>query len=147
MTRRNRNAADRYVLALALASLTLVGGCRQATTPSDYTTLSGTVIGLSADTDCELTVKTARQQGLAADAETVPCLLTKDTEIYINDRLSTFDAIVMGDAVELIGYRQSNPRGERFILVFAYITRNEPPPPEPDLTPPATQPAATTQET
>jgi len=65
------------------------------------------------------------------------CNLTKDSEIYINDRFSSIDQIQVGDAVELLGYRDPNPRLERFVVSFAYVDHPQPPPPAPELAAPA----------
>ncbi len=124
----------------------VASGCRKPSTPSDYTVLAGTVESLRAETTCELTVRPGRRWSGHIKTATISCLLTNDAEIYVNDRFSSFAAIAIGDEVELIGYRESNPRGERFVVAFAYITRNEPLPGPPDLSPPTTNPTTQPQE-
>jgi hypothetical protein len=70
----------------------------------------------------------------AADEESAtPCLLTNYTELYVNDKFSSFDAIQVGDRIELIGYHRADPPPERLVVSLAYITRPEPPPTPPDL--------------
>ncbi len=119
----------------------LAGGCEKPSTSSEYSVVDGTVEGLRADT-FELTVRAGEHwPGMAPDS-IISCLLTKDAEIYVNDRFSGFDAIAVGDDVELIGYPEPNRRGERFVVATASIRRAEPLPDPPDLSPPATQPAA-----
>jgi len=129
----SQSAAILIAGALAL----LATGCDQQSATSEYRVVNGTVVRLAADTDCEMTVQIDAAEAQREGRDTVTCLLTNDTEVYVNDRFSDLDDIVMGDAVQLIGYRKSNPRGERFVLAYAKVTRNDPPPPPPNLEPPA----------
>lgn len=118
------------------------GDCDRRRNVSDYEVLHGTVTALRADT-FDFTVAADNRWTANASPEPVSCLLTNDAEIYVNDKFSDFQEIAIGDAVELVGYRELNPRSERFVVSLANITRNEPLAPPPDLT---TQPtAATTQ--
>lgn len=130
------------LLVLALC----VSGCREPGGSTHYEVFGGTVEALRADT-FDLTIQPGERWAGPGAGPTVSCLLTKNTEIYINDRFSRFDAIAIGDTVELIGcFEEAAPGGRRFVVSFAYITRNEPLPPPPDLSPPATQPEPRQQE-
>lgn len=129
----------RYLALCGVAALCAGGDCRQTRNVSEYHVISGTVTALRADT-FDFTVAADNRWSTDEAPEPVSCLLTNDAEIYVNDKFSDFQEIAIGDAVELIGYREQNPRGERFVVSLANITRNEPPAPPPDLT---TQPAAT----
>lgn len=130
----------RAVAATLPAVVLWLGGCERPSAEGDYAVLAGTVEGLRSDT-FELAVRVAERWPGRPKGEAVACLLTNDAEVYVNGRFSAFSAIAIGDAVELAGYYEPNRRGERFVVSLANITRNEPLPPEPDLTPPATQPA------
>lgn len=134
----------RATLAVGLLVLCTVGGCPERD-PPPYVVRSGTVEGARADTG-ELTVRGGGLWSDRAKDRLISCLLTNDAETYVNDKLSSFDAIAIGDTLELLGHRKSDPRGERFIVSFAYISRNEPLPPEPDLSPPPTQPTSNPSE-
>lgn len=131
-----------WLLAAAIAA-GLAGGCRPPSVTSSYEALAGTVEAVRSDT-FELVVRLHPRAAERARASTVTCLCTKDTEIYLNDRFSAFDVLTVGDTLELIGYYEpNNPRGERFVVSFAYVVRQEAPPPEPVLLPasiPANQP-------
>ncbi len=136
----------RPALFAALTSALLAVGCRPPSGPSRHEMIAGTVESVRPGTG-ELTVRTSgfgseREQG---QQEKVSCLLTSDAEVYINDRFSPPEAIAVGDLVELIGYRESTPRAERFVVCLAQITRREPLPPEPDLSPMAATAASRPQ--
>ncbi len=138
--RSTSSAAARLAAMVIIAGpLLLAADCTRQSSPSSYEVLNGTVASAQPDTG-QLAI---RSGGAGAETERergVACLLTNDAEVYINDRCTTFDKIAVGDLIELIGYRDPNPRSERFVVSFAYITRTEARPPEPDLTPRATQP-------
>ncbi len=118
-------------------------GCNRQAPSNRHEVLTGTVESLQADIG-QLTVRLPGLRPEPDDDQKVICLLGSDTEIYINDRVREIGAIETGDPIELIGYRDPSPRAERFVVRLAYITRNEPLPPEPDLalktTPLTTQP-------
>ncbi len=142
MTRRH---VARLACVVAVCGLLagLPAGCKQPDTGSSHEALNGTVEALHTDT-FELTAMLDDHRAERAKPATVACLFTKDTEVYVNDRFASFDAIAIRDTIELVGYFEpNNPRGERFVVSFANITRAEPPPAEPDLprpTQPSTQP-------
>lgn len=52
----------------------------------------------------------------------MPCVATKDTEIYVNDRFSGIEEIRVGDVLESVGYWDR----ERFVLSLVNIRRSEP---------------------
>jgi hypothetical protein len=134
--------AGRAAIACSVTVALLLTGCEPSSAPGTYRSRTGTVEGVRLETGQLL----VRFDG-AADRR-VPCLITNDTEIYINDRFSRIENIQIGDEVELLGYADpNNPRGERFVLSFARIERTETDPPPIDLTPPASQPTTQPQET
>lgn len=130
-----------FVLILAIA----LGGCRGASGPEQHEALLGTVEGIQPDT-AQITLRVAESRGPWSEPTRVTCLLTNDAEVYVNDRYAGLAGVRIGDTVELIGYRDPNPRTERFIVCLARIARNEPAPPMPDLTPPASRPTSQPQE-
>lgn len=122
----------------------LAAGCKEQSSQYRHQALCGTVESVRAKTD-QLTVRIIEDRPRRGADQKIACLLT-NAEVYINDAFSSFDAIEIGDTVELIGYRDPSPRAEQFIVSLACITRNEPRPPEPDLSPPTTSPATQPQE-
>jgi len=128
-----------------IVALIPLWACGEQSRASKYEILSGTVEGVRAETG-QLRVRPDDERHGRDENRKVACLLTSDAEVYINDRFSSFDAIEIGDAVELVGYREQTPHTERFVVALAQITRNEPPPPEPELASPSTQPTSQRQE-
>ena len=132
-------------LLLGLVLALVAGGCREPNAASEYEVLRGAVENHSADT-FDLTIRVDKLEPDDDISETVSCSLL-NAEIYIDDKFSNFEAIAIGDVVELIGYfKPSSPRGKRFIVTYAQIARNEPLPPAPDLSAPTTQPTSKPQE-
>jgi hypothetical protein len=122
-----------------VAAVVLCSGseCRRQTFSNNYEALTGVVLNVRTDTS-ELTVRPVEPAPERADAAGLLCLLTNDAEVYINDRYASVNAIAVNDAVELVGYREENARGERFVVCLAQITRPAAAPVEPDLSPRAT---------
>jgi hypothetical protein len=119
------------------AGLCLSLGCSKQEPRSEYQIFSGTVKAADVETG-ELFVRFERSPQSGQTGRDIPCVATKDSEIYINDRFASVQDIVLGDAVELVGYRDA----DRFVVSFATIVRPEPPPPLPAIFRPATQPAS-----
>lgn len=71
-------------------------------------------------------------------ARELPCQVTRDSELYINDRLVTIEELQTGDAVELIGYHDANASIARFVISTASIGRDVrwPDPPDFESPPP-----------
>jgi hypothetical protein len=130
---------------MAPALLVATAGCEQSQPPADYDVITGTVERTRAETG-ELTIRPRNPWTTGTDEPPLQCLITNDTEIYVDDRFSSFDAIQYGDKVELIGHPDPSPRGERFVVTLAHIERNEPAPPPPDLRPATTQPTQPPKE-
>jgi len=127
---------------MAALLVLLLTGCRQQSPPVDFESFIGTVEGVRPDTGL-LVVRVNRPTTLRQSDERITCLVPGDAEIYVNDRFSRFEAIEIGDTVELVGYIERVSRAQRFVVSSASISRNVPPPPPLELAPPATQ--ATTQ--
>jgi len=124
------------------ASLFAVGCEDELATPNPYTVLAGKVLSCHADTG-ELTVRISRRSVAGPTEKAIYCVVTRDSEIYVNDKFSSIEEIQLGDAVELVGYDDPNPRLQRFVVSFAYFDHPLPPPPAPELVPAS---APTTQE-
>jgi hypothetical protein len=121
--------------AALLAAVGCAAGCEdQLTTPNRYSVLAGKVLSCHANTG-ELTVRVSRRSAQGPTEETIYCVVTRDSEIYINDKFSSIEEIQLGDAVELVGYDDPNPRLQRFVVSFAYFDHPLPAPPPPELVP------------
>lgn len=123
-----------FVQTALLAAVLCATGCEPPRPPGRYSVLAGKVIACHPDTG-ELTVRGSRRTVEGPTEETVYCLITRDSEIYVNDRFSSIEEIQIGDTVELIGRRDPNPQLERFVVSFAYFDHPLPAPPRPQLTP------------
>jgi hypothetical protein len=131
-------------LACALAA-GLNAGCERTRSPRQYATLTGHVLACHTDTG-ELSVRVPRKQPGTPSEQPIFCVITKDSEIYVDDMFSTMAAIEVNDTIELVGYHDPDPRQERFVVSFAYVDRQLPPPPLPELPPPTTQATSQPQE-
>lgn len=116
----------------AAALLCVLGACRPPSAPSGYVPLTGTVQTMRSEV-ADLTLRlTTAPPAVRAKGDTIACITTEDTEIYVNDRARALDVVRPGDTVELVGYFEpENPRGLRFVVTFAFVKRDEPPPPDP----------------
>jgi hypothetical protein len=138
-----------YTRALAQAGLLLAAlcaaGCDKPLPHARYTVLSGRVVACHTDTG-ELSVRVSRRRPEGPTEETIYCLITRDAEIYVNDKVSSIAEIQLGDAVELVGRRDPDPQTERFVVSFAYFDHPLPPAPPPDLVAAPTPDRAGTQD-
>ncbi len=131
----------RVGLRLLLALLLAAGACREDEPPRHFSVFSGTVQSVQVDAG-GLTVRLTNAPGSTdAPANDLSCVVTRDSEIYVNDRCAGLAEIAPGDEVELIGHSDLNPRLERFMVSFAYVDHPLPPAPIPELMP-ETRPAA-----
>ncbi len=115
-----------------------LGACSERSSPSRFETISGIVAEVHPDTG-QLTIHGAGNWPEAGKERDAACLATGDTEVYINDRFTRLEALAVGDAIEVVGYRDEVAQAGRFVVCFAYVTRPEPPAPPPELRPAATQ--------
>ncbi len=137
---RNPRRRRWTALPLAIAAAALITGCTRQSSPSGYDVISGSVAAVHAETG-QLTVRSGAPWVDSGKQRESACLLTGDAEVYVNDRFSAPEALSIGDAIEVIAYRDPTTPAERFVVCFAYVTRSEPPAPPPDLTPLETQPS------
>ena len=131
-------ARSGLLLALMMGLPQLVA-CSRQDPPSPYQVFSGTVKALDIETG-ELFIRPERAPHPWRFDRNIPCVVTKDSEIYMNDCFSGLGEIEVGDLIESIGYRDH----DRFILSLVSVTRNQSEPPLPELSPPTTEPAANT---
>ncbi len=136
-----RGCTCRLLWVVGLGLLWAAFGCGRKEPTNRHDVLAGTVQSLRPDMG-QLTVHATTPRPEPDSNPNVQCLLSSDAEVYINDKFSTSDAIVVGDNVELIGYLDPDPRAERFVVCLVYIARSEPLPPAPDLAAPSTTRAA-----
>ena len=122
-----------------LALCWAVQGCGEPAPAQRYKVSAGKVLSCRPDTgelEIQLDVRPS-----ARGPRRLFCVVTSDSEIYINDQTESIDAIQLGDAVELVGYRDPTPGMERFVVTFAYFEHPMPPAIEPVFTA-AAQPAS-----
>jgi hypothetical protein len=134
-----RNALMRRSLLGLVSAVALfqTAGCSRQQPQSDYNAFYGTVRARDLDAG-EVFVRTSHAPAGWRTNRDIPCVVTKDSEIYINDRFSQFQDIRDGDTAKLVGYRDK----DHFVVTFLTVARNEPAPPEPNLVEPATQAAS-----
>ncbi|MBL8881039.1 MAG: hypothetical protein JNG88_18135, partial [Phycisphaerales bacterium] len=108
----------------------IAAGCDDARSVRVYEFLQGTVSAVHVDTG-EISVEfvtpgTNRTRVLS-------CVVTRDTELYLNDLATSLARIAPGDAIQVIGVREPDPRLERLAIATAYVAREEPAAPVPPL--------------
>ena len=109
------------------ASLALPG-CDPPPVTHSYRVLSGAVIACHTETG-ELTVRLSDfSRRRRQNEDRVHCVITRDSEVYVNDRFATLSDIALGDQIEVIGYRDPQRRIERFVVSYAYVKHPLPPP-------------------
>jgi hypothetical protein len=116
-----------------------VAGCGRQASSQRYEALVGQVLSIQPETG-ELTAR-VMMPSTAESGQTLHCVVTRDTEIYVNDRASSIREVAVGDRVELVGYRAPDPRVASFIVSFAFVDHPLTWPPAPELRP-AAKPAS-----
>lgn len=112
--------------------LVVAAGCERSAAPPEYRAVSGSVEACQPDTG-ELTVRQPPRELRTRGDEPLHCVITKDSEIYVNDRFTTIRDIETGDRVELIGYRDPSPQQERFVVTYGYVLHPLEKPPLPEI--------------
>lgn len=136
-----RRVMHGFPAAVAVGLLTLLAGCSKQDQQSSYEVFVGTVKALDVETG-EMFVRAGQPRPGQQTVRNVPCVVTKDSEIYINDAFSGIERLLVGDTIELVGCRDE----DRFVISFANVVRSRPEPPLPAFAPPATQPTEKTPE-
>lgn len=113
-------------------------GCERSARAPEFKSYSGTVLTTDVDAS-ELTLAAGVESQGQADG--LAYVLNGECEIFVNDKVSTFEEIRPGCKAELLGYRSAaNPR--RIIVCQAFLELEQPTPKPPELTPPTTSPTA-----
>ncbi len=100
-------------------------GCGRDSRGQKYETESGVVTQRNTSTG---------EIAVSSDAErpAISCIITRDSEIYVDDQLSSIEDVRIGDRIAVVGYREREPGLEHFIISYGRIQRPSPPsvPPE-----------------
>ncbi len=117
--------------AVFAAAVLLLPACDRARAPRTHRLVEGVVESVRPDAGQLIVRRTpiGRDKG----DPRLACLLTSDSEIYINDRFCRAEEIVAGDTVEVIGTPDTNPRSDWFLVLSARITRTAEAPRDPEL--------------
>ncbi|MGE0479652.1 MAG: hypothetical protein AB7Q17_04175 [Phycisphaerae bacterium] len=140
------NLAWQTRCAVLLACSAALAGCEAERNLSPPETFSGVVASRDAQLG-ELVVQ-VRGPGGPRQPATRLCVVTKDSEIYLNGQLITLDRVEPGDTVELFVTRDHAAGMERFAVMFAQVARPGPtpvPPPLPRRFPASTRPRGETE--
>lgn len=113
-------------MIVALAAL--AGGCGDSRGAARYAVMSGTVVSALAETG-EFNVEPDPAARLDDDPAMVACVLTTDSEVYVNARLVDVEEITLGDRVEIIGQWQR----DRLVAAMVRVRRTEPIAPIPEI--------------
>jgi hypothetical protein len=125
-----RNRASFAAATLLAAFAGFLGGCERSATPSYFSVVRGAVKSVNHETG-DLSVDARRRTSRGEIVISEYCLLTKDSEIYINDRFAPISQVLIGDQVELIGCRDTTMGVDRFHVTYAHFNRPLPPAPPP----------------
>ena len=108
-----------FLTAIVFAAL----GCERGSRGQQYETETGVVTQRHTSTG-EITVSSDRP----GDAERpfISCIITRDSEIYVDDRLSSIEDVRIGDRIAMVGYREQAPGLEHFIVSYGRIRRSSP---------------------
>lgn len=118
----------RALTGLATIAVAATTGCERAPVAPAYQAVTGVVETRLLETGELMLRAIGREQ---RGDELLHCQLTKDTEVYVNDRFTTIQHIEQGDSIELIGYRDPAPQADRFVVTYAYVRHPQEPPPLP----------------
>ena len=79
----------------------------------------------------EITVEVDRPR--KGRQSSVSCVITDDSETYIDEKFSSVEDVRIGDRISLIGYLDPSPRLRRFVVSYARIRRSPKSPAVPDF--------------
>ncbi len=98
-------------------------GCGRGSHGQRYETETGVVTQRQTNTG-EITVSSDRPRN--AERPSISCIITRDSEIYVDDRLSSIEDVRIGDRIAMVGYREQEPGLEHFIISYGRIQRSSP---------------------
>lgn len=105
-------------------------GCDKPAPPRHIVALTGTLQSCKFETG-EVVVSAVRGSVSDREPEPITCVFPRDAEIYVDDRLVTLAELHTGDAGELLGYFDPNPRLAQFVVTYASFDRQPPAAPWP----------------
>ncbi len=111
---------SRSVALSCVVAVVLLSGCDRDPRRQNYRTLSGVVTERRPDTG-ELSgpFKAPGER----EPSMVSCLMTRDSEVYVNDRLGSIQDVRVGDHMAVIGYYEPDPQPARFVISYGRIRR------------------------
>ncbi len=128
--RRRRFLGWTRITLILLCAAALSAGCKRSAVAHRYESLDGTVDERNIETgDLRIRIAAASR----GEQRSILCQVSHDSEIDINDRLASIESIEAGDAIRVVGYRDPNPRLERFVVTFARINRPQSSPTAPEF--------------
>lgn len=134
----------RISVALQCLSWLLVaglGGCgRSESGAGRYQTVLGVVAGRWTDTG-RMSVRVVRGRGESRTEQEIECVVTADSELYLNERFAGLSEVSVDDKVQVFGYFDRTD-ARQFWVTLAYVTRQKEPAPFPRLAAPVTQPTS-----
>lgn len=98
-------------------------GCGRGSHGQRYETETGVVTQRQTNTG-EITVSSDRPRN--GERPSISCIITRDSEIYVDDRLSSIEDVRIGDRIAMVGYREQEPGLEHFIISYGRIQRSSP---------------------
>jgi hypothetical protein len=110
-------------MCIIIASAIGLVGCEGKDTTPRYEQIVGAVSRLNVDMgEVEVRIPPAQSN---ASARRVPCAVTKDSEVYVNDTLCSLAEVRVGDKVRIIGYEDPNPALESFVVSTLIVDRGD----------------------
>lgn len=117
------------------------GGCgRSESGAGRYQTVLGVVTGRWTDTG-RMSVRVVRGRGDSRTEQEIECVVTADSEVYLNERFAGLSEVSVDDKVQVFGYFDRTD-ARQFWVTLAYVTRPMEPAPFPRLAAPVTQPSS-----
>lgn len=110
---------------LLIVAVCAVSGCGEATSAPKFETISGKVAKCVPETG-ELIVELPPGVRVENESRLLHCVLTRDSEVYVNDRAATPRDLLEGDALDLVIYRDPNPTLTSFVATYAFVRRPMP---------------------
>ena len=118
--RRGSRIVRCSLISLCAVAGIAAGGCDRGPRGQKYESLSGVVTERHPATG-EISI-TYQPPG-SDEPAVAACVMTRDSEIYINDRLSAIEDVRIGDAIAIVYYEESGPQLEQFIISYGRIRR------------------------
>lgn len=107
---------------LVTLAVCAAGGCGEAASAPKFETISGKVAKCVPETG-ELIVELPPGVRVENESRLLHCVLTRDSEVYVNDRAATPRDLAEGDALDLVVYRDPNPTLTTFVATYAFVRR------------------------